>query len=349
MYRILLIDDKEPFRRKIKRLPYFQEKKDVLSIQFTAQNGQEGLKILEEHSVDIVITDIRMPIMNGLSLLREIQARGLCPCTILLSEYSEFSYAREAIVYGAFDYIVKPVTSENLVPTLERAITYLDQIRKKNHDNSNLVSFIASEIAENTDRWTEAFHCLCQNLQEQTASLPERLSLLQQCEQDIFRLVLEQKTEMAPFVVWDLYGSEETPEISDFFSAALTNLQHLQRGLHRFTFETDSDLVRNVCQYVLSHVEDSIDLPTLAAQYFVNKNYLSSLFRKETGLRFVEYVSLAKMQRAKVLLSEPNAKIYWVAERLGYSDSEYFSKVFKSVNGYPPSVYLNAIKKQKHR
>lgn len=349
MYRILLIDDKEPFRRKVKRLPYFQEKKDVLSIQFTAQNGQEGLKILEENSVDIVITDIRMPIMNGLTLLREIQNRGLCPCTILLSEYSEFSYAREGIVYGAFDYIVKPVTSENLIPTLERAIAYLDQMHLENHDSSNLVSLIAAGIAENTDSWAEVFRQLCQNLQEQTDSLPECQSLLQQCEQDIFRLVLEQKPEMAPFVAWEPHIPEKTPAVPDLVSSGLTDLQQLQHSLHQFTFETESELVRSVCQYVLSHIEESVDLPTLATQHFVNKKYLSSLFRKETGLRFVEYVSLAKMQRAKVLLSEPDAKIYWVAERLGYTDSEYFSKVFKSVNGYPPSAYLDTIKKQRHR
>ena len=77
MYHILIIDDKEAFRRKIQRLPFFQERKDLVTIQYTAQNGREGLEILEQHCVDIVITDIRMPIMDGLTLLRQIQQKNL--------------------------------------------------------------------------------------------------------------------------------------------------------------------------------------------------------------------------------------------------------------------------------
>lgn len=340
MYSVLIVDDKEPFRRKISRLPYFQEKKDCLSILFSAQNGQEGLKILEENDIDIVITDIRMPIMDGLSLLREIRARELCPCTILLSEYSEFAYAREGIVYGAFDYVVKPVTSENLVPVLDRAIVYLDQAKQEDNDPTALIQRIAHKIVENADEWTDSFDLLCQDLQTRFPAVDDRLRRLRQYQEDIYHLAIEQKPEMEPFVVWNPSVDSIKSTSSNFCSSAKAELQNLQHELHQFAFQTESSLIKNVCQYVLLHVEESIDLSTIAGEHFVNKKYVSGLFRKETGLRFVEFVSQVKMQRAKVLLSAPDAKIYLVAEHLGYSDAEYFSKVFKSVNGYPPSRYL---------
>ena len=125
MYQILIVDDKEIFRRKMKRLPYFKNN-DVFTIQYEAQNGLEALEIIKKEKVDVVITDIRMPIIDGLELLKEIKDEQLCKCVILLSEYSDFEYAKKGLVYGAFDYIVKPVDDGKVSAVLERAQNFLE-------------------------------------------------------------------------------------------------------------------------------------------------------------------------------------------------------------------------------
>lgn len=106
MYNVLLVDDKEAYRRGIQRMPFFRNTGSDFQILQTARNGKEALECLHENHIDLVLTDIRIPIMDGLSLLKEIHQNTLCGCTVLLSEYRDFTYAREGIVYGAFDYLV---------------------------------------------------------------------------------------------------------------------------------------------------------------------------------------------------------------------------------------------------
>ena len=102
MYTLLVVDDKEIFHRMIARTSYFKTNRDKFHIK-SARNGLEALELLQGSEIDIVLTDICMPFMSGIELLREINKRKLCKCTILLSAYSDFSYAKEGIITGAFD------------------------------------------------------------------------------------------------------------------------------------------------------------------------------------------------------------------------------------------------------
>ncbi|UJF32922.1 response regulator transcription factor [Paenibacillus hexagrammi] len=85
-----------------------------------AMSGQEALDLLEQISIDIVITDIQMPGMSGLQLISEIKRRYPKTRCILLSGYSDFNYAKEAILQGTEDYLLKPVTEEDLLAAVRR-------------------------------------------------------------------------------------------------------------------------------------------------------------------------------------------------------------------------------------
>ena len=342
MYHVLVIDDKEAFRRKIQRLRYFQENKDRVSIQYTAQNGREGLKILESHPVDLVITDIRMPIMDGISLLREITARKLCPCTILLSEYAEFAYAREGIVHGAFDYVTKPITDESISPVLDRALAFLDTASQRQSATRKLSEAIAQELCENQSQWRHTCMLLFQEVHQEAPSLEICQSLLSKQIAHIYDLCLAKRPDMVPYIFPDpeALPSAKTENQEELFALCQRELEILYQQLHQFSVKVASPLVQEICQYVLLHPEETINLQALAARFYVSKKHLSYLFKQETGLRFTEYLTQVKIQRARILLRAPDAKVYLVAEQLGYSDAEYFSKVFKRVTGDSPMVYM---------
>lgn len=85
-----------------------------------AYSGLEALSLLERFSIDIVLTDIQMPGMNGLQLIGEIRRRWHRTKCILLSGYSEFKYAKEAILHQTEDYLLKPVKEKELVSTIQR-------------------------------------------------------------------------------------------------------------------------------------------------------------------------------------------------------------------------------------
>jgi two-component system, response regulator YesN len=90
-----------------------------------AYSGPEALSLLEQFSIDIVLTDIQMPGMNGLELIAEIRRRWQKTKCILLSGYSEFNYAKEAIYHRTEDYLLKPVKENDLLSTISRVLDKL--------------------------------------------------------------------------------------------------------------------------------------------------------------------------------------------------------------------------------
>lgn len=80
----------------------------------TASNGKDALELIELSPPDVIISDIKMPVMDGLELAKEIFSRNWEIKLILLSAHGEFTYAQKAIQYGVTDYILKPVTRQKL-------------------------------------------------------------------------------------------------------------------------------------------------------------------------------------------------------------------------------------------
>lgn len=90
-------------------------------------DGMAALDALQTEDIHIVITDIRMPVMDGLSLARNIHERYPHILTIVLSGYADFKYAQEALRQGVFDYLLKPVSREKLESSLEKASLLLEK------------------------------------------------------------------------------------------------------------------------------------------------------------------------------------------------------------------------------
>ena len=116
MIRILLVDDEDSFRGTVsKRLS--RRSMDVR----TASDGREALDLLENHSVEVVVTDVKMPNMNGIELLGRIKEKYPDIEVILLTGHVAASDGVEGIKGGAFDYLTKPVELEHLVSKIRQA------------------------------------------------------------------------------------------------------------------------------------------------------------------------------------------------------------------------------------
>jgi two-component system response regulator YesN len=93
-----------------------------ISIAGTAANGKEGLALIKEKKPDIVLTDIRMPMSSGIDMVRELKNNSEHAAKVIFfSGYSDFAYAQESVRLGAFDYLLKPFTTEQIVDTVLRA------------------------------------------------------------------------------------------------------------------------------------------------------------------------------------------------------------------------------------
>ena len=102
------------------------------------KNGKEALQHLEEEYFDIVITDISMPVMSGVDLMREARSRYQDISFILISGYKEFEYAQAGIQYGAEGYILKPIHLNELVELVSKVIKKIEE-RKDIAENQSLV------------------------------------------------------------------------------------------------------------------------------------------------------------------------------------------------------------------
>lgn len=119
MYRVLVVEDEMLIRRGMIQSIRWQELDMVLAGE--ADNGRMALQFLDTEPVDIVITDMKMPVCDGREMLKEIEERGL-ECEILvLSEYSDFNYMRQAIHTRVVDYLLKPVEPNVLNELLQKA------------------------------------------------------------------------------------------------------------------------------------------------------------------------------------------------------------------------------------
>ena len=129
MYQILLVDDDFALRYVYRRMKIWEEMGFVIKDE--ASNGKEAYDLLQKNTYDVVITDIRMPVLDGIGLLKKMQEHRIMPYTILLSSYNEFEYARQALLLGASDFVVKPVKEETIREAMIRAKQNIEENSKQ--------------------------------------------------------------------------------------------------------------------------------------------------------------------------------------------------------------------------
>ncbi|KQO16654.1 response regulator [Paenibacillus sp. Leaf72] len=129
MLKVLLTDDEVFVRKGLMELIPWEEMKFIVVGE--ANNGKEALEMIEDLEPDLVITDIRMPLVDGLDLIRSVKENTqLDPVFIIISGYNDFKYAQQALRYGVHDYIMKPIDEEEITAAL-RKLTYSIGERKK--------------------------------------------------------------------------------------------------------------------------------------------------------------------------------------------------------------------------
>lgn len=116
--RIAVIEDERPIREGLVHI--LNKISPEYQVVGSAENGREGLILLEEQDPDLILLDIQMPDMNGLQMLKEARERGSMTKVVILTAYSDFDYAKKAIALGIENYLLKPVNLTELKNTLSK-------------------------------------------------------------------------------------------------------------------------------------------------------------------------------------------------------------------------------------
>ena len=170
MYRILIVDDERNERTGIEKLiRRYQFHLEVVQ----ASNGREALEKFEQNGIDILLTDIKMPLMSGIELIKEVHKRGWDPICIIYSAYGEFEYAQNAIALGVMQYLLKPIKMQEFQNLFEHVVSLCEEkdhqqaesealkIKLRNVENDKmyrqLLKYLESEADERSEDTEELF------------------------------------------------------------------------------------------------------------------------------------------------------------------------------------------------
>lgn len=130
MYQVLIVDDEPIVKIALRSMINWNEL--GFHICAAASNGEEALEMAQRFQPDLIICDLKMPIMDGLELIKAVQARNMSCEFLVISNYEDFNYVRTALVLGASDYMLKvSISPEELTAQLQRIREKLDQKQKE--------------------------------------------------------------------------------------------------------------------------------------------------------------------------------------------------------------------------
>ncbi|MDR1697501.1 MAG: response regulator [Erysipelotrichaceae bacterium] len=146
MHKIILVDDEDLVLKGLRAtIDWSLLNTEVVG---TAKDGKEALVLIETLKPDLVLTDVKMPVMNGLELARELKARNFLGKVIILSGFQEFDYAKQALESQVFAFLLKPIENNKLMMTIEAAIKELETKLKE----SNIINFFSGGLQDNKNR-----------------------------------------------------------------------------------------------------------------------------------------------------------------------------------------------------
>lgn len=356
-YRILIIDDEPWSREVVKALGAWESLK--LNVIGEAEDGTQGLKLIGELEPHIVVTDMRMPGLDGVELLKVINERHPSLKIIVMSGYDDFGYLKQAIRSRAIEYLLKPIDPEELNASLTRCVRELEQ----DHANVNISWRTPLVFADTAvlDRYLayrqQIFGYLLElnkpvvihsfeKLGEFLKSvLPETKdgNMLDKIGHD-FILMLEKFTsENEPgfdriwsdgkreWIVTTSWNSiqEAVGDIGRLYGEVIDAIEVFRKNRNRL------DLTE-VQVHIDRHFQEPISLETIAQHFFVSKEHLSRTFKTFTCENISDYIVRRRMEKARKLIVEQRLAIKHVAQMTGYDDLAYFYRVFKKHFGMTP-------------
>ena len=525
MLKIVIVDDEQIVLDGMKTVLEAADRDWVVA--GTAMDGLKGLELICQCCPDIVITDIKMPDMDGLEMCRRIKKELPDTVVFVFSGYAEFNLAQKAIDLGVYNYLLKPVNFEEIYAALEKAGEYIEErkkfkleqenIKRKLRDSMPILkekllsdvihgiistgdsvfyrlkylefsinnAFLATVRIDNFDEVTECFSEedkyllifsvrnitdeICSNLckefyiindnedsiciiinniprnkdfiislceeirtsiqrflnktvsigigryanrleelvlsyndsnealrgalfdrrnvtvyiEEVSKDMPEgsysiamensiinavkscNRQLLEKETENLFKQLRCSSLEYVRRVAYELYislnrslyemginadevmsgkldpyrriscctGNDDVRGLlNDVFTCLIDHISSLKQN-HR------SKIIGEVIKYIEEDYSRNISLKEAAERVYLNINYLSEIFKAETGENFTEYLKKFRVKKAIALLKRVDLKIYHISEMVGYSDPKHFSQVFKEVTGVSPKDY----------
>jgi two-component system response regulator YesN len=363
MIRLLIAEDESIARRGL--VENVDWRGNGIELVAAAENGMEAYLLAQEFTPDIIVTDVCMPVMDGLELIQKIRQTMPSIRFIILSAHEEFAWAQQAIHFGVDNYVVKPVDDAELVSNVKAVYLKTENIRRemfqKNIDylllkNDRLfmeqyqqledqltLALRFLQIPEMEDILDRIFELFFGN--QKLIEVPDIESMTHYyrsvCMRQLvrFREALSSDyddnifMDIGSVIENELIGLEDINKIHTWYRRKLREYANV---LVIYNQSHVKQVVEQAEEYIRSNYVNNITLNDVASEVFVSPQYLSRIFHGEKGISFIEYLNRCRIDRAKELLCQKSIPITEVAFQSGYNDYKYFSNVFKKYTGLTP-------------
>lgn len=303
-YRILIVEDDINFRYAIKEIvPWTQ---NGFEIAGEAIHGKQALQILEKEKIDIVITDMSMPLMNGIELTKEISKRYPEIQVVAFSAYDDFVFVKEAMKNGAKDYILKQELNPDTVITTLKNICKAKEQKKEKENTRELLQYYSTKwLAAGTAPDRQIKEYISNLLKNKTVML---LKIVMPQKEDI-KLILDNNLEKILFrkydeegnlfLIWSLLETNSIRQQSEEQRRIISQIQNyctatsrvlvssIAKGIDAFTKLPD-ELVQLIS--LLPYVKDQVILYT---------DYANTLKKREADFQYSTdaKISFAMLER----------------------------------------------------
>ncbi|SFG78307.1 two-component system, response regulator YesN [Desulfotomaculum arcticum] len=349
MYKVLICED-EALERQVLR--YLLANSELpLEVAGEAANGQDAVKLSFSLLPDIVLMDIKMPSMDGLSAAKAIKDRNPVVEIVIITAYGKFSYSQQAIKYQVADYLLKPVQPEELFNTLKKIITRLEQRQAGPAGALESTSIKPGLLKEMIN------HLLLYNPEQGKLAcrkiISEFLSQNRQFSRNLLAsLAVKLLVLTTQILVNGGIAEEELAGVNNELAAAINSIGRPQELMlwgdqlvDKFIMiikqipHNDREIIELVKDLIHHNYSREYTLAQAASEVHLSPAYLSRIFKQKVRQSFTGYLTQHRLQQARQLLLHTERTIDEIAYSVGYSNNSYFTAVFKKNTGLTPSEY----------
>ncbi len=331
-FKLIFVDDERYVREQICTSIDWES----LGIELigNCDNAVDALDLMIDELPDILITDIKMPIVDGLELIEKAkQMNPLLQC-IILSGHADFSLAQSAIAQGVQYYLVKPFSEVELERVLRKSCQQIIKERSENTMSVGQRSKMILHLAQELQNIKDSGQSVSMDAVKELLNFYPDICVLREA---VILLVTRQSQSR--------YLDENLKEIPKLFEESENILKQVVDILNRTPnmAKSESELVLSIKNYTKEHYGDTnLNLQFIAEEIVhLGVKYIGRSFLKEMGVKYSTYLLQVRMEKAKQMLRQAEKySVEQIAQEIGLGhDVPYFYQLFKKYTGMTPREY----------
>ncbi len=370
MFRVFIVDDEPSVTEGLKiMIPWENLDFELCGV---ASDGQEALQKIEKLHPHLIITDIRMPGISGLELIREVQKLDFDTEFVILSGYADFRYAQEAMRSKVLNYMLKPLDQEELISVLKNikakldskfltfyGFTQADIETFKNSRNfseqNNIDDSVSSEdesVKEVWDNFDEELTTAITLMNyedsikliddlfvfftEKDINITNAAIMINSCVYKILQLAYNKNIKLNTILPSVMTGETNFSSLKNYITNIVTQMINLLLDERK---KNSRSYLYEVKKYIDDNYQNEISVAFLADMVFLEAGYLGDAFNKQFGLSISEYQHRLRIDKAIELIETTDMKLSEVSSAAGYNNYNNFFSHFVRITNKKPTQY----------